>query len=95
MKRQTKQTEQADLLELVDLPEQPGLPGQAPAQYVVNHRFGLNLRADASKAAPIVRVLGFNEVIIACGDAIEVDGVKWLPVAGGYVVAAYLRLMEG
>lgn len=60
------------------------------ALYRVNDPRGLNLRYDAGREHPVLRVLPAGSVVEARGEAVLVDGVSWLPVQDGWVDAAYL-----
>lgn len=65
-------------------------PKPVGALYKVNDPRGLNLRYDAGREHPILRVLSAGSVVEARGEAVLVDGVSWLPVQDGWVDAAYL-----
>lgn len=56
--------------------------------YTVAYPHGLNLRAEPSKKAQIIRVLPHGETV-AARDAEAPDG--WLAVEGGYVMAEFLE----
>lgn len=60
------------------------------APYKVAHKFGLNLRAEPSKEAEVLRVLPFGETVEPEPDAEAPEG--WLAVkGGGYVMTEYLK----
>lgn len=56
--------------------------------YTVAYAHGLNLRAEPSKQAEILRVLRHGETVTA-RDAEAPDG--WLAVEGGYVMTEFLK----
>lgn len=65
-------------------------PKPVGALYKVTDPRGLNLRYDAGREHPVLRVLPAGSVVEARGEAVLVDGVSWLPVQDGWVDAAYL-----
>ena len=56
--------------------------------YTVTYPHGLNLRAEPSKQAQILRVLRAGETVTA-RDAEAPDG--WLAIEGGFVMAEFLN----
>lgn len=58
--------------------------------YKVAAPHGLNLRRDAGREHPVLRVLSSGSVVEARGEAVTVNGANWLPVQDGWVDAAYL-----
>lgn len=59
-----------------------------PRQYKVAYPHGLNLRAEPSKTADIVRVLPHGEAVTAR----DADAPKgWIAVDGGYVMREFLE----
>ena len=58
--------------------------------YKVAAPHGLNLRRDAGREHPVLRVLRSGSVVEARGEAVTVNGANWLPVQDGWVDAAYL-----
>lgn len=60
----------------------------SPVEYTVNYPHGLNLRAEPSKQAAVLRVLQHGETVTA-RDADAPDG--WLAVDGGYVMKEFLN----
>lgn len=57
--------------------------------YTVAYPHGLNLRAEPSKQAAVLRVLKHGEAVTAALDVDAPDG--WLAVDGGYVMAEFLK----
>ena len=70
--------------------DSPDVPRSVGLLYKVAAPRGLNLRRDAGKEHPALRVLSFGSVVEARGDAVTVNGSNWLPVQDGWVDAAFL-----
>lgn len=64
----------------------------SPARYCVAYLYGLNLRKDPDKQSEILKILPCGTEVVAAGDSQQNGDVIWLPVDGGWVDSAYLRL---
>ena len=75
-------TDNGDGTITVDIELTPGADAAAfaPGDLVVVAEGGVNLRADATTAADIVRELEGGEVLEIQGDPVEADGYRWYEV---------------
>lgn len=69
----------------------PPAPAPVNASFIVIAPQGLNLRAGPGRGFPVLKVLKPGAALLQAGDE-TLDG--WLPVAGGWVDAQYVKNTE-
>ena len=76
-----------------ETPHSEAPPSMEPPNFRVTYQFGLNLRAEPSYEAEVLKVIPCGTQVAVVGDAVPDDDTIWVQTEGGWVDSRFLEMI--